>query len=500
MHGPLLIGWAEQSITPDRKVSLEGQFFERISEYVETPITATAMAVDSGSGQLVICSCDLLYIDTGLLNMVRDRVRSEDIGLDTDKIIINATHVHTAMEYEKKSETYGSALDVLAEYLPKDRPYKAKTSSDDVLDPHEALLFLSERISLAIIQAWKSRKKAYYANGFGRAPVGMCRRVVYKDGSAKMWGDTDSEDFMNLEGGNDSGIELLYVFDDMRKLTGVVANVACPAQVVEHRSFISSDYWGKVRILLRERFDTGLYVLGLCSAAGDQCPRDLIRWVEPETPIDDPNISRKNRTERTADTSMFDINGTWKVGKRIADEIADVYEEAVLCIRDDAVLIHKVIDLELPVRRVTESEYKNAKDKISEYISKEGRAGFDFADNAQMHVYAGTAARYGYQKEHRYFTVEMHTVRFADIAFATNPFELFLDYGNVIRARSRAKQTFIIQLACGNGLYLPTKRAEAGSHYSAYVSSGITGHEGGEILVAKTIHEINRMWNIGGDI
>lgn len=31
------IGWSEVNITPDKKVSLEGQFAERISEYVEKP-------------------------------------------------------------------------------------------------------------------------------------------------------------------------------------------------------------------------------------------------------------------------------------------------------------------------------------------------------------------------------------------------------------------------------------------------------------------------------
>ena len=81
-----------------------------------------------------------------------------------------------------------------------------------------------------------------------------------------------------------------------------------------------------------------------------------------------------------------------------------------------------------------------------------------------------------------------------DIAFATNPFELFLDYGNQIRARSKAHQTFLIQLCCGSFGYLPTKRAEQGSHYSAYVSSGLTGHIGGEMLVRETLQAINKMW------
>ena len=42
--GKIKIGWSEVSITQKKKASLAGQFFERISEYVETPITVTAMA------------------------------------------------------------------------------------------------------------------------------------------------------------------------------------------------------------------------------------------------------------------------------------------------------------------------------------------------------------------------------------------------------------------------------------------------------------------------
>ena len=80
-------------------------------------------------------------------------------------------------------------------------------------------------------------------------------------------------------------------------------------------------------------------------------------------------------------------------------------------------------------------------------------------------------------------------------AIATNPFELFLDYGNQIRARSFAEQTFLIQLANGASGYLPTKKAEEGGHYSAYVSSGTVGHAGGEQLVRETLTVINRMFS-----
>jgi len=489
----LMIGWAEESITPDRKIKLAGQFFERISEYVETPITVTAMAVESGTEQMIICSCDLVSIGENLIQLVRERLKDNVAGLDVNKIIINATHSHTAMAYDRKGTASSeSSLDVLKRYLSEDKEYVEKVSSNDVMNPQEALLYLAEKITIAIKKAWESRKSAYYANEFGRAAVGMCRRVVYDDKTAKMWGDTNSANFDELEGGNDSGIELLYIFDENKKLTGVVANVACPSQVVEHRSFISSDYWGKVRILLREKFGDDLFVLGLCSAAGDQCPRDMIRWVNPETPIDDPNIKRENYIERNADPSMFDIKGTWKVGKRIANEIIDVYDEAVQHLNGETELKHKVTTIDMPIRRVTITEYNEAVKAIEDYIKNKDN--FDFADNASMHIFAGTIARYEYQQDHDICPIEVHIVRFGDVAFTTNPFELFLNYGNQIRARSKAKQTFVIQLACGSHSYLPIKKVEEGSHYSAYVSSGITGHQGGELLVRKTVEEINGMW------
>ena len=487
-------GWAEVSITPDKRISLSGQFFERISEYVETEITVTALAIESNGEQVVFCSCDLVGVDDNLIKEVRERVSKKSSGIDSKKIILNATHTHTSHTYKGGVSTLSSAKDILNSFLPEDKKYVAKveTEIENYMKETEAFEFLAERISSAILLAWENRKEAKFACGFGRAAVGMCRRVSYDDGTTKMWGDSNSANFTALEGGNDSGIELIYFFDENEKLTGVVANIACPSQVVEHRSFISSDYWGKVKIFLREKFGDDLFVLGLCSPAGDQCPRDLIRWVNPETPIDDPNIERKTYIERTADPSMFDIKGTIKVGKRIANEIISVFEE-IEKKEDSAELVHKVLKVNLPLRRVTKTQYEEAVAELKKYAA-EAKGNVNFADNAMMHVHSGTVARFELQEKQNIKPIEMHVLKFGNVAFATNPFELFLDYGNQMRARSRARQTFLIQLCCGSDGYLPTKKAEEGGHYSAYVSSGTVGHEGGDMLVRTTLEEINSMF------
>ena len=83
---------------------------------------------------------------------------------------------------------------------------------------------------------------------------------------------------------------------------------------------------------------------------------------------------------------------------------------------------------------------------------------------------------------------------FGTVAFATNPFELFLDFGNQIKARSYAEQTFLVQLAGGSEGYLPTEKAEKGGHYSAFIASGLVGHVGGEQLVRETLKNINRLF------
>ncbi len=91
----LKFGWAERSITPDKKVSLAGQFAERISEYVEKPICVTALAISSETDQAIFCACDLVDISWGLRDAVRAKLAGNDAGLDPMKVIISATHVHT---------------------------------------------------------------------------------------------------------------------------------------------------------------------------------------------------------------------------------------------------------------------------------------------------------------------------------------------------------------------------------------------------------------------
>ena len=67
-------GWSEVSLVPDRPISLAGEFFERVTSEVETPITVTTLAVEEDGEQAFFCSCDLEGVGRDLCLRVRARV------------------------------------------------------------------------------------------------------------------------------------------------------------------------------------------------------------------------------------------------------------------------------------------------------------------------------------------------------------------------------------------------------------------------------------------
>ncbi len=496
------IGWAEEKLVFDKPISLIGQFVERISQYEEKPLTVTAFAVEAGDEQMVLCSADLVGISCAMLDEVRRLLGNNGMGLDPMKVVVCATHTHTGPGYTGKDATkirgagFYSLRKLLESQLPPDKkcvPSANVEANKEIMDEDSLFREISTKITKAVLDAWKGRAPGGFSNAFGRAVVGLCRRVCYSDGSAQMWGDTNRAVFTHLEGGNDSGIELMYVFDETKKLTGIVANLACPAQCVQHRMFISPDFWGEVKMLLRKHFGQDIFLLPLCSAAGDQCPVDLVRWVEPERDVNDPNLKRNNPPKRKADPSMFDLAGMCKTGRRIANEIIDVYNDGLDEMQTEVPFIHHVHLMQLPLRRATLAEGIAAKKAVTEYLNNKP-GDVDYNDVAALQVHLGILKRIELQDKIDIVETEIHIMRLGSIAIATSPFEPFLDFGNQIKARSNAEQTFLVQLACGAEDYLPTEKAEKGGHYSAFLSSGFVGHEGGEQLVRETLKNINSLF------
>jgi len=176
--------------------------------------------------------------------------------------------------------------------------------------------------------------------------------------------------------------------------------------------------------------------------------------------------------------------------------VDDAYEVVKNDRHTDVPLIHKVETIRLPMRLVTEAEYTEAK-KVVEKAAAQIKRNAEAAkrEYRRMRWYELTIDRFKRQRTNPKPTYEMelHILRIGDVAICTNSFELFTDYGIRMKARSKAVQTFVVQLV-GPGTYLPTEKAIRGGHYSAVVHSNLVGPEGGNILVDRTVNIINSIW------
>ena len=462
----LFVGAATTDITPAKPAALRGSFHMRISTEVESPLTANAVAIETRDGdksldQVVIVSCDTISIPTDLLAQVRGQVSRQVPDLDTQKIFLAGTHTHTAPELN------------LGRW---DLPDEGVTRVEDYRD------FFVQRVAEAIVQAWKARKPGSVTWGLSHAVVAYNRRAVYADGSALMYGKTDGPDFYGIEGYEDHDIGTMFFWNEGDQPAAVIVNVSCPSQEVEAHRAINADYWHPVRVALKERFGEGCCVVGLCGAAGDQSPHLMYRKAAEE------------RMRKLRGLDRLD-----EIARRIVRAVDDAYATVKEDQHSDVPLIHKVETLVLPKRLVTEAEYAEAKATVAAAKAKvEKDPKVNDQDVRRMKWYQTTVNRFEGQKTvpHPVTDMELHVVRLGDAVICTNQFELFTDFGIRMKGRSKADQTFVVQLV-GPGTYLPTARAVRGGHYSAVVHSSHVGPIGGQVLVDRTVELIDSMWPDG---
>lgn len=454
----LRVGWAVCSITPDRPVQLAGQFAERVSQRVLDPCLATALALecvgaDGKMEQAIMIACDVVNVGKEEVETIREGLAERVPDFDVRKLIVNASHTHT-----------GPTLSM--------GTYKEPVPG--VVGPKEYVPFFCAQAEEAAVQAWTARRPGAISHAFGHAAVGFNRIATYADGTAQMYGKTDRPDYIGPESGYDHGIEILFLWDEQAKPTGAVINLACPSQVVEGQLYVSADFWGPVRTMLKQRYGDSFVVYPMTSAAGDQSPRDLVR-------------RGRNEPDMRSEPGMIEM------ASRIVRAVEGGYESARREQASDPVFRHHVEQLDLPARRVTDEEGAAARAEKEELL-KNGPPKPGAKEQALLRRVNNVLKRYENQGATPIFSMELHALRLGDIAIATNPFELYLEYGLRIKARSCAKQTFLAQLTGDRGRYLPTPKAVAGGAYGSRISDNQVGPVGGDALVNRTVEVINSLW------
>jgi hypothetical protein len=499
----LYIGWSVADITPDQPVIIRGSLQARVSEGIMDSLKATVLAMESRVGntskKFIMVSCDLIAISDGMLDgstdNLRDNVRRSLMVLVPeiafDEIVLYGTHTHAApfVSPVKNKDKWGVKLDAM----------EMKDYQD----------IISSKIANAAAEAWSNRKPGGISFGLGHAVVGHNRLQVNNKGKSYMYGNLNTPEFSHIEGYEDHTVNLLYTWDDKKKLTGVIINLACTSQVTGGY-LISADFWHETREEIHRLLGKDVCILAQVSPAGDQSPAIMVG----------------KRAEERMQKKMFpaEENTGLRQRKAIARKISDAVVSVLPYVKDSIdwkpVFEHRMEVVELSRRllsrndaehaligdwhnpkNLTKEDYKKLyQNMLAEFEKnphlKEKARWYGPVTNAYIMMKRGYGVkdRYELQSIQPKMKVEIHVLRLGDVVIATNPFELYLDYAIRIKARSPAVQTFLVELA-GDGTYVPTYRAIAGGSYGAAPTSTELGPEGGQELVENTLRMMNSLWN-----
>ena len=184
----------------------------------------------------------------------------------------------------------------------------------------------------------------------------------------------------------------------------------------------------------------------------------------------------------------------------IAEKLARAFDEGYSWAQQEKLtempIRHVSTAVDLERWKVTEQQYLEAKENYAALMA----GSFQCTDDPAADFKANTRrsceitrcenviARYENPAQTQ--QTQIHVLKIGDVAFATCPFELYIDFQHRIQARSPFTQTFFVQLAAsevGATGYLATERAAANKGYSAISFSCTVSPAGGQTMVEEIL-------------
>lgn len=445
------------------KISLLGQMHERITTEINDPIYATAMLIESNFVHTLWISVDALGLTPETSQECYEAAKSIIPDLKEEEFIISATHIHTGPSFESYNSLTATDIE------PKDIIQSSKWRSR-----------LANAVRKATLQAKSTLEESYMEIAAARIQTGVCRRVEYSDGRSIIYGKTSETNFLKMEGRDGGPTLLIYVYSSKGVLKAVVADVPCTAQCDEMANYVSADYWGVVRNIVKKDLGEAVTVFPLCRSAGDLSPHHIADRF-PQKPVEGITGGRRKAME---------------IGERIAHEIVYCKEKTVKKYEGNVPHAQTMKEIVLPAHNITKEEYEWAKDFLKKYKTDESYIG-------DMSKYCTGNRRFNYLNSHykirkyeqgeREIKTRIYATLIGDMVFITNPFELFIEYADRIRMALNKNIVFDIQLTYDRLGYLPTKRAAKGGSYSAFTFNCACPVSVGEIIVKESIELVQSL-------
>ena len=453
----LQAGVAAVDITPrDWPLPLIGSFRYRPATGAHDPLYSRAVVLAHGTDTVAIAIVDSCYVPRDILDAAKRQVQATT-GIPSDRMLIAATHTHTA-----PPPAAGVGL-------------RGPEPVQDTKNEERYSRQLIDGIAASIAKAFETQEPAEIGwAGTELADEVFNRRWFMKDGTippdpfgvtsdrVRMNPPAGSPDLVKPSGPVDPEVVALSIRTIAGEPLAVLANYSLHYVGNIPAGLVSADYFGEFSRAMATRLHAGDRFVGILSNGTSG------------------NINNIDFTKRRSRKQPFEQ--VRNVAGKLADVVAGSYGE-----------IKHSTEAELAMEQ---AEVTLMRRKPTPPILEQSRAiiqGISPSELTRRHIYAQRAIDLHDGPDH--VSVILQAVRIGDLGIAALPFETFVETGLAIKRASPLQQTFVISLANGAEGYLPTPEHHALGGYETWLGTSRVEIQASERIEAQLLSSLQRLAN-----
>jgi neutral ceramidase len=411
----LSAGAATSNITPPLGHMIVGNWVPVPATYVHDELHARCLVLDDGETRVAIVVADNVGIPRRVLDEAK-RLTAEQSKIPVDRILISSTHTHSA------GTARGSERGDPSEPLDAYQTFVARRIADGIqravvnLEPAKVGWGRGSLPGEVFNRRWFMKPGPHLNNPFGGTDQVMMNPPVGSPDLVKPAGPTDPE------------ISFLSVHSNAGRPIALLANYSLHYVGGVPNGHLSADYFGVFARRMAELLEPE-----------NQSP-PFVAMLSNGTSGNINNIDFRGGQKRLPEYARMEL---------VANEVA---AEVVRASKD--VEIHNAVrlamaqrELTLETRRPTPALIGWARDVLAR---PEGAP----MKHPRERIYAERTLRMAAMPAR--IDVPLQALRIGDLVIFAIPFEVFVEMGLELKAKSPFPQTFVMSIANGAYGYLPT--------------------------------------------
>ena len=410
-HAEFRAGTVALDVSPKQfPVLVNGGMTSRSATGVTDPLYAKALVLADGKTEIAIVVVDSCMMPRPMLDEAK-ALATQRTGIPSDRILISATHTHTAP----------STLDCLGTKAdPRYTPYlkgkiaEAIAAAQEKVQPAQAGWNKVNAEEFTALRRWVRRPDRIGIDPFGNPTV---RANMH---AGRNWDDVTGE-----SGPEDPDLTLISIQDPKGKPLAILANFSM--HYFGGAKAVSADYFGKFATNLRRMLGADENFVGIIShgCSGDIWRRDytLRNWVV-DPPKKEEQMQIDSYSKGLAERALLDYR---KIKHRPDLDLAMAETRMTLKYRTPDIGL-----LQWAKGIVEEMGDRDPKNKTEVYA----------VEQIVLH-------------ERQQTEIVLQALRIGDIAISTTPNETYALTGLKLKEKSPLPNTMVIELANGGDGYIP---------------------------------------------